>query len=187
MRRPGRAKKNTLTETTGSPQPGEPLFLAVGFLRRPHGVEGELLMDVVTEHPERLGKNKQVYVGDDHQPFRIENLRETDQAALITFAGIANPEQAAFLRNKPVYALVDALPELPEGTYYHTQLIGLAVVDDKGQSLGILNEILETGANDVYVVVSPDGAEILLPAIEDVILGVDLEKREMRVNPPDWE
>jgi 16S rRNA processing protein RimM len=187
MRRPQRADKNTLTETTGSPQPGEPLFLAVGFLRRPHGVEGEILMDVVTEHPERLGRNKQVYVGDDHQPLTIENLRETDQAALITFAGITNPEQAALLRNKPVYAKVDALPELPEGTYYHTQLIGLEVIDNQGQNLGILTEILETGANDVYVVVSDDGAETLLPVIEGVVVVVDLEKREMHVNPPDWE
>jgi 16S rRNA processing protein RimM len=187
MRRPRQAGKNSTTETTGSPQPGEPLFLAVGFLRRPHGVKGEILMDVVTEHPERLGSNKQVYVGDEHEAFRIEKIREIDQAVLISFAGVTDPEQASLLRNKPVYAMVDALPELPEGTYYHTQLIGLGVVDGKGQPLGILTEILETGANDVYVVVSEDGAETLLPVIEGVVVGVDLEKREMRVNPPDWD
>jgi 16S rRNA processing protein RimM len=176
-----------LAETTGSPKPGEPLFLVVGLLRRPHGVKGEILMDVLTDFPERLSKNKLVYVGEDHEPFRIEFLRPQDQALLVTFTGIEDADQAGLLRNKRVYVQADVLPELPEGTYYHHQLIGLVVVDNNGQSLGILTEILETGANDVYVVVSAGGTETLLPAIESVILEVDLERQEMRVNPPAWE
>jgi 16S rRNA processing protein RimM len=176
-----------LVETTGSPKPGEPLFLAVGFLRRPHGVKGEILMDVLTDFPERLSRNKLVYVGEEHEPFHIDHLRPQDQALLVTFTGIEDADQAGLLRNKRVYMQADSLPELPEGMYYHHQLIGLAIVDNNGQNLGILTEILETGANDVYVVVSSQGAETLLPAIESVILGVDLERREMRVTPPAWE
>ena len=60
------------------------------------------------------------------------------------------------------------------------------MVDENGQKLGVLTEILETGANDVYVVQPPEGEEILLPVIEDVILNVDLERREMQVHPPEW-
>jgi 16S rRNA processing protein RimM len=176
-----------LVETTGSPKPGEPLFLAVGILCRPHGVKGEILMDVLTDFPERLGRNKLVYVGEEHEPFRIEHLRPQDKALLVTFTGIEDADQAGLLRNKQVYMRADSLPELPEGTYYHHQLIGLVVVDNNGQKLGILTEILETGANDVYVVVSAEGVETLLPAIESVILGVDLERQEMRVKPPAWE
>jgi len=78
------------------------------------------------------------------------------------------------------------LPRLPEGQYYHHQLLGLSVVDETGQVLGELAEILETGANDVYLVKTPLGKELLLPAIEDVILGVPLERKEMSVRPPDW-
>jgi 16S rRNA processing protein RimM len=187
MRRRRLAAKGPLAETTGSPKPGEPLFLAVGFLRRPHGVDGEILMDVLTDFPERLSRNKLVYVGEEHEPFRIEHLRPQDQALLVTFSGIEDADRAALLRNQQVYVQADSLPELPEGTYYHHQLIGLGVVDNNGQSLGILTEILETGANDVYVVVSAEGTETLLPAIASVILGVDRERREMRVTPPIWE
>jgi 16S rRNA processing protein RimM len=71
---------------------------------------------------------------------------------------------------------------LPEGQYYQHQLIGLKVISDEGQALGQLAEILETGANDVYVVRGGGGKDVLLPAIEDVILGIDLDKKEMRVH-----
>jgi 16S rRNA processing protein RimM len=187
MRRPRRVGIETQTETTGSPRPGEPVFLAVGFLRRPHGVKGEILMDVLSDYPERLQRNNQVLVGEEHEAYLIRSVRNHSQALLIAFTGIENPEQAGLLRNKPVYVQAAALPELPEGSYYHHQLIGLAVVDNEGQNLGTLSEILETGANEVYVVTPAEGAEILLPVIEGVVLGVDLERKEMRVNPPAWE
>jgi 16S rRNA processing protein RimM len=173
--------------TTGSPQPGEPVFLAVGFLRRPHGVEGEILMEVLTDFPERLRAGKLVYVGEDHQPMRIAHKRPQDQALLITFPGIDTPEAAGTLRNKQVFIKADNLPELPEGEYYHHQLLGLKVINESGLELGLLTEIIETGANDVYVATSLEGKEILFPAIESVILGVDLERNEMRVKLPVWE
>jgi len=178
---------NLSAQTTGSPQPGEPVFLAVGFLRRPHGVEGEILMEVLTDFPERLRSGKLVYVGEDHQPMRITHRRTQDQALLVTFPGIDTPEAASTLRNKRVYIKADNLPELPEGHYYHHQLLGLKVIDENGLEIGPLTEIIETGANDVYVATSLEGKEILFPAIESVILGVDLERNEMRVKLPAWE
>jgi 16S rRNA processing protein RimM len=73
-------------------------------------------------------------------------------------------------------------PELPEGEYYHHQLVGLNVVTDEGHELGVLADILETGANDVYVVRAADGNETLLPAIPSVVLEVKLADRQMRVH-----
>jgi 16S rRNA processing protein RimM len=74
-------------------------------------------------------------------------------------------------------------PPLPEGEYYHHQLIGLRVMDDTGQFLGLISGILETGgANDVYVVTSQENRELLLPDIEDVVLSIDLKAGEMRVH-----
>ncbi len=178
---------NLNPQTTGSPQPGEPVFLAVGFLRRPHGVEGEILMEVLTDFPERLRSGRTVYVGEDHQPMRIAHKRSQDQALLITFPGIDTPEAAGNLRNKRVYIKADNLPELPEGEYYHHQLLGMKVIDENGLEIGPLTEIIETGANDVYVATSIEGKEILFPAIESVILSVDLERNEMRVKLPVWE
>ncbi len=187
MKRHRLEANNSTPQTTGSPQPGEPVFLAVGFLRRPHGVEGEILMEVLTDFPERLRSGRTVYVGEDHQPMRIAHKRSQDRALLITFPGIDTPEAAGLLRNKRVYIQADNLPELPEGEYYHHQLMGLKVIDENGLEIGLLTEIIETGANDVYVTTSVEGKEILFPAIESVILGVDLERNEMRVKLPAWE
>lgn len=171
---------------TGSPQPGEPVYLAVGRLRRSHGLDGEVLMDIMTDFPERLHARKTVYVGDAHKPMKIEAVRRQHMALLIRFEGIEDADSVAVLRNQLVFVKADSLPDLPEGEYYHHQLLGIQVVDEQGQPVGFLSEILETGANDVYLVISPDGKETLLPAIESVVLEVNLEKGEMRVRLPDW-
>jgi len=173
------------TNETGSPTPGEPVFLVVGKLRRTHGVHGEIIMNVLTDFPQRLRPHKVVYVGPRHQAETIASVRAHGDALLIRFAGYDTCEQAGLLRNHFVYVKTEALPQLPEGEYYYHQLIGLRVMDEAGKDLGELAEILETGANDVYVVRGEQG-EVLLPAIEGVILEVDLERRSMRVRPPEW-
>lgn len=172
--------------TTGSPSPGEPVFLAIGRLRRPHGVRGEMLMDVLTGFPERIRPGRKVYVGEVHELLQIASLRGHDREMIIRFSGFSTPEEAGRLRNALVYVKASDLPELPEGEYYHHQLLGLSVVDEAGQHLGILTEILETGANDIYLVKTPDEKELLLPVIEEVILSVDLEQGVMRVRPQEW-
>ena len=86
-----------------------------------------------------------------------------------------------------MYIKAEALPELPEGEYYHHQLLGLKVINEAGLEVGSLTEIIETGANDVYVATSAEGKETLFPAIESVILWVDLGRNEMQVRLPDWE
>ncbi len=171
---------------TGSPSSGEPVFLAAGLLRRTHGLTGEMVMTILTDFPRRLLKGKVVYLGEKHEETRIAGVRMQNKDMLITFEGYDSVEAANRLRNKTLYIKADSLPELPEGEYYHHQLIGLEVADEKDNLLGQLVEILETGANDVYVVKSKEGSEVLLPAVEDVILEVDLAAGRMRVKPPTW-
>jgi len=172
--------------TTGSPNPGEPVYLAVGKLRRTHGIEGAIVMEVLTDFPERIKPGKMVYVGDEHEPLVIAGVRGHNKEMIIRFTGFSSPEQASRLRNLGVYVKADALPRLPQGHYYHHQLLNLKVVDEAGQEIGVLDQILETGANDVYLVRTVEGKELLLPVVEDVILEVNLEKGEMRVRPPEW-
>jgi 16S rRNA processing protein RimM len=176
------AEKNSASAETGSPSEGEPEYLAVGFLRRPHGVRGEMLMDVHTDFPERLKTGVRVFVGPGYQPMEIASQRPHAAGMLVRMQGVNSPEEAGRFRNRWVYVLAADRPPLPEGEYYHHQLIGLTVHTDQNQVLGILTDIIETGANDVYIVRDSAGREVLLPAIPEVILDVDPTSGRMRVH-----
>lgn len=169
------------TAGPGSPD-GEPLYLVVGFLRRPHGVGGEIIMDVHTDFPERLTAKKTLFVGDTHQPMTVANTRPHGAGMLVKFKGIDSPEKAGQFRNQWVFIMAKDAPDLPEGQLYQHQLFGLDVIDESDHLLGRITEIIETGANDVYVVTDAQGREVLLPAIPAVILDVDLGRRQMRVH-----
>ncbi len=166
----------------GSPSPGEPSYLVVGKFRRPHGVSGEILFDVYSDFPERLKAGKKIFVGEDRQVLRIRRSRAHGQALLLGFQQYTTPEEVSELTNQLAYVSVEDLPALPEGEYYHHQLLGLRVQTDTGANLGQLVQILENPANDIYIVQPERGKEILLPAIEDVILDIDLEAKMMRVH-----
>jgi len=167
--------------TSGSPK-GEPLYLTVGFLRRPHGVQGEIVMDLHTDFPDRMRSGRKLFVGEDHQPMTLTSVRPHQNGLLVKFKGIETPEEAGKLRNTWVYVQSKDVPPLPEGHIYQHELFGFQVVDEDGNSLGELVEIIETGANDVYVVRDESGKEILLPAIPSVILELDAGRRLMRVH-----
>jgi len=166
----------------GSPGEGEPVFLVVGKLRRPHGVRGEIQMDIVTDFPERLAAGVTVFIGEDHQPTRISSCRWHQDSMLVAFHGISDRDEAGILRNCLVYVRADEIPPLEEGEYYHHELIGLGVREDIGTYLGVVTGILETGANDILVVTSENGAEALLPMIDEVVLNVDLKEGEVLVH-----
>ncbi|MGN6758623.1 MAG: ribosome maturation factor RimM [Thermomicrobiales bacterium] len=164
-----------------------PEYLSIGRIRTSHGVQGAFKMGLMTNHPEALRRLRIVYIGDARAPHQVRRVQllGNGKEALVTVADITTPEAVAPLRGQTVWmALADA-PRLPEGEYYHYQLLGLEVVDLEGRSLGRLAEILETGANDVYVVRGDQG-ELLLPAIAAVIREVDPEAGRMVVNPPEY-
>ena len=166
---------------TGSLTDGEPVFIVVGKLRRPHGVKGEVLVKVLSDFPERLQPGTELFLGEKHQPVTIQSRREHNQGLLIAFEGFASREDLDNLRNVFLYVRSADRPELGEGEFYHHQLIGMTVAEEDGNELGRLAEILETGANDVYLVRSATGDETLLPAIEDVIVKVDVESQQITV------
>jgi 16S rRNA processing protein RimM len=159
-----------------------PVFLVVGKFRRAHGLRGEMIMEVITDFPERLRSGMLVFVGEQYIEHKIRTRRRYGDDLLIGLEGFQNPEQSAELRNQYVYVRSDMIPPLPEGEYYQHQLLGLRVIDEAEQELGRLEQIIETGANNVYLVRSENGAELLLPAIDQVILSVDLPKGEIRVH-----
>jgi 16S rRNA processing protein RimM len=166
---------------SGSPRSGEPVFLAVGRLGRPFGVQGEILMAVYTDFPDRLEPNITLYVGPEHHPLLVNKTRWHGGKLVISFEGYTTREKVGELRNQWVMVRTAERPPLPEGEFYHHQVLGLRVVDDAGLFLGTLKEILTTGANDVYLVKTEQGGEILLPAIDSVVLEINLDEGVIRV------
>jgi 16S rRNA processing protein RimM len=168
-------------KTPGSPD-GEPVYLTVGFLRRPHGLQGEMVMDLHTEFPERMKSGRKLLVGEEYKPMTLASARPHQKGMLVRFQGIETPEEAGEYRNQWVYIKAKEAPKLPEGQIYQHELIGFQVIDENDQPLGELVEILETGANNVYVVKDETRGELLLPAIPSVVLNIDPGRRVMRVH-----
>lgn len=174
------------SNSTGSPQQGEPLYLVIGHLGKPHGLKGEILMYVITDFPERIKPGMTVYLGKDFSKLEIDTIRIHIKGLLITFKDFESIEQIENLRNQDVFISGENLEKLPDGEYYHHQLLGMRVSDENGIALGELIEILETGANDVYVIKSNDGNEELIPATKENLLKVDLQKNMMVVKTLDY-
>jgi len=166
---------------SGSPI-GEPLYLSVGFLRRPHGLAGEIIMDLHTDFPDRMKTGRKLFVGEEYQPVTLTNVRPHQAGLLVKFKDVETPEDAGKFRNQWVFIKAKDAPPLPEGKIYQYELIGFKVVDENENPLGTLVEILETGANNVYVVKDDAGKELLLPAIPSVILELDTGRRLIRVH-----
>ena len=191
IRRSGRSgpapfTSRPLGQTTG-PDPDTPLSevrLAVGTIAGTHGVAGELKMLLATDDPDRLTSIKRIYIGEDAQPRRLLGVRFHKNMALLRVAGISRTDQGEALRGQTVrISGRDARP-LEPGEFYYYQVVGLTAVDDAGNVVGTVSDILETGANDVFVLTPPDGGkEILLPNIPEVILELEPAERRMVVRP----
>jgi 16S rRNA processing protein RimM len=165
----------------------EPRYLAIGRILRPHGVHGELRAEILTDYPDRLQTlarySRTLYVGKAHQPFTLTGVRLHQDAMLLTFKECTTRDEADALRGALVeIPLEDAVP-LEEGEYYHFQLIGMQVETEEGDALGdIVDVFTAPGANDVFVVHGSRG-EILIPAIEDVIINLDVKTGRVLIRP----
>jgi len=157
-------------------------YLAIGKVVRAHGLQGELSMSVLTEFPERFETIEWVYLGDEFEavPFRLLSYRWHKQHLLLTLEGITERSQAEQFRGQYVQVPIEEAIPLPEGIQYLYQLIGLNVITVEGENLGTVVDIIETGANDVFIV-NDGNREILLPDIPDVIEAVDLENGRLIV------
>ena len=128
-----------------------------------------------------LGHGSEMQVEGKSGPYHVQACRTSRGRLLVELAECTDRDGAETLRGLEMYVSLGSAPPLPEGTYYQWQILGLLVVTGSGESLGKVVEILETGANDVYVVRGEGGQELLLPAIEDVVKEVDLEGGRMTV------
>lgn len=159
-------------------------YLEIGQIVNTFGIKGMVKVMPFTENIERFSKMKTVYVKNkkENKKYEIEEVKYHKNMVLIKFKGIENPEQADLLRQS--YLLVDRADEEPleEGTYYIVDMIGLEVYTDEGELLGILEDIFNTGSNDIYVVKNELGKQILLPSIPDVIKKIDMPNKKVIVH-----
>lgn len=181
-----RQKPENQIDDTGSPAQGEPVFLAVGRLRKPHGLAGELSMDILTDFPERLKTGKKVFLGEKHQAATITGSRPHGQLLLVKFDVTPDIESAEGYRNTEVFVEAASLPSLDEGDLYQHQVIGMqAVLESTGELVGMVVDILETGANDVYIIQTADDQELLIPAVEAFIAGYNLAENNLLIRLSD--
>jgi 16S rRNA processing protein RimM len=157
----------------------EPSHLVVGRVLRPHGVRGEVRVGLVTAYPDRLSNREALYVSSPDSPDAVhrrtvEGLRFHQDVALLKLGGCDSRNDAEKLRGMLILVSLEDAAPLEPGEYYHFQIIGASVETEDGERLGTVSEVLETRANDVFIVRGP-GGDILLPAVEEVVRDVDPE------------
>jgi 16S rRNA processing protein RimM len=158
-------------------------LFAIGRVVKPHGVKGRMKVEYFGEDLRGFVSYREIFIEDEKgRPESYEVLEASPQPPrlILRLKGIEKIEQAQPLIGKTILAEKEALPGLEEGEYYWADLLGMEVETREGKRIGKVREIFSTGAHDVYVVEGKRG-EIPLPAIGEVILGIDLEKRVMKV------
>lgn len=156
----------------------------VGIISSTHGVHGEVKVYPTTDDARRFKKLKEVILdtGKGDRILEIESVKFFKQMVILKLKGIESPEEARKFAQKSLYVTRENAVRLGRNEYFIADLIGMKVLDETGTQIGILTDVMETGANDVYVIELSDGRELLLPAIRECVLDVDVERAEMKIH-----
>ena len=159
-------------------------YLEIGQIVNTFGIKGMVKIKPFTDDINRFDRLKKVYISNKNgkKEYQIQEVKYHKNMVLMKLEGIDTPERADLLRQS--YLLVDRADEEPleEGVYYIVDLLGLEVYTDDNKLLGKVDDIFNTGSNDIYVVKDEMGKQILLPGIPDVLKNVDLEKGRITVH-----
>ena len=159
-------------------------LLQVGIITSTHGVRGEVKVYPTTDDPRRFRRLKEVVLdtGREKLNLEIEGVKFFKQFVILKFKGLDNINDIEKYRQKSLYVTRKNAVRLQRDEYFIADLIGLKVQDEDGTELGTVKDVIETGANDVYEVEMADGRSLLLPAIKQCILNVDVETGMMQVH-----
>ena len=148
------------------------------------GLQGELKVISMTDIPDRFAELEVIYTAPEHTPHDIERVRPArGDMVILKLAGINDVNAAEALRNVNLEIPVEELAKLPPDSYYQHDILGLNVLRLNGQEVGQIVDIMPTGGNDVYVVKTPSGGQVLIPAIKAVVKQVDLLRHVMYIDP----
>ena len=158
--------------------------LEIGQIVNTFGIKGIVKVKPFTDDIRRFDELKTVYVekNNNQTEYEIEEVKYHKDMVLIKFKGIDKVVQAEMLRNSYLTVSRDSVEKLEEGRYYIVDLLGLEVYTDEQILLGTLEDIFNTGSNDIYVVKDKQGKQILLPAIQDVVKQIDIENKKIIVH-----
>lgn len=159
-------------------------FFQIGVISSTHGVRGEVKVFPTTDDVRRFKKCKEVLLdtGKERIPLTVEGVKFFKQFAILKFKGIDSINDVEKYKGKSLFVPRKDAVRLQKDEYFIADLIGVEIFDEEEKKIGILKDVLETGANDVYVITMEDGRELLLPAIKQCILEVRIEERYMRVH-----
>ena len=159
-------------------------FFQIGVISSTHGVRGEVKVFPTTDDVRRFKKCKEVLLdtGKERIPLTVEGVKFFKQFAILKFKGIDSINDVEKYKGKSLFVPRKDAVRLQKDGYFIADLIGVEIFDEEEKKIGILKDVLETGANDVYVITMEDGRELLLPAIKQCILEVRIEERYMRVH-----
>ena len=157
-------------------------FLQVGVISSTHGIRGEVKVFPTTDEPARFKKLKKVLLdtGKERLELEIQSVKFFKQFVIVKFRGIDNINDIEKYKGKSLMVPREDAVQLEEDEYYIADLIGMEVYTDGGR-FGTLKDVMETGANEVYIIDSDEHGEVLVPAIHDCILDVDVEKQTMKI------
>ncbi|HEY3423999.1 MAG TPA: ribosome maturation factor RimM [Negativicutes bacterium] len=162
-------------------------LITIGKIVAPHGVRGDVRVIPLTDFPERFQKLKTIIL-DKGITLDIENVKYHKQAVLLKFRGLDDMNAVEHLRGKLIQIEPKDLVVLPEGQYYHFDIVGLKVYTVSGDYLGVITDILVTGSNDVYIIEQNDKPPVLIPALREVVTKIDIAGGQMIVKlQEEWE
>lgn len=159
----------------------------VGTISSTHGVRGEVKVYPTTDDVRRFKKLKEVLLdtGKEMLTLEVESVKFFKQFAILKFKGIDTLNDVEKYRMKNLFVTRANAVRLQKDEYFIADLIGLSVITEDEEVLGELTDVIQTGANDVYVVTMTDGKEVLMPAIKECILSVNMENGQMKVHVMD--
>lgn len=162
-------------------------LLQVGIITNTHGVKGEVKVFPTTDDPARFKKLKHVILdtGREKLPLDVTGVKFFKNMVILKFKDYDSINDVEKWKGKALCVTRENAVKCEEGEYFIADLIGLSVISDEGEALGELSDVLSTGANDVYVVTKTGEKDLLLPAIKECILSIDLEKQVMQVHVMD--
>lgn len=158
--------------------------LQVGVISSTHGVRGEVKVFPTTDDVTRFRQLKKVYLdtGREMLPLEIQNVKFFKQFAILKFKGIDNINDIEKYRGKSLMIDREDAVDLDEDEYFIADMIGMKVCTEDGSEFGTLKDVMETGANDVYIIDSLEHGEVLIPAIRECILDVDMDEERMMIH-----